>query len=342
MSEQQSPIHVYRGGYLESVHDVDVAVVNSDGEVLFSYGDPNRPTFARSSMKPFQAVPILETGAAKNFLFDAADIALFCSSHNGEPIHRSRILSLLEKVGEGENSLQCGTHIPRDIESYKKLIRDGKELTPVYSNCSGKHTGMLATCTYLNEETGTYRELDHPHQQRILNVISTICDFNKKAIGIGVDGCGVPVHQLPLKKIAKGFACLSQPGRMIDQTYSESLRTIRNSMMEYPEMVAGTNRFDTDLMNAFDGGIVAKAGAEGVQCIGLVDSGLGIAIKVEDGNGRAASVAAMKVLEELKIGDEETKSKLKSYTEPTVKNMAGNAVGKITAEFQLQNREYAN
>ncbi|WP_077328768.1 asparaginase [Virgibacillus siamensis] len=341
MGEQQRPVHVYRGGCLESVHEVDIAVVDCNGKILFSYGDPNRPTFARSSMKPFQAVPILETGAAKYFSFDAADIALFCSSHNGEAIHRSRVLSLLETVGKDETSLQCGTHIPRDLDSYKNLIRDGKDLTPVFSNCSGKHTGMLATCVYLNEEAKTYRELDHPHQQRILNVISTICDFNPESIGIGVDGCGVPVHQLPLNHIAMGFARLSQPDKMMDQIYVQSLKKIRDSMMAYPEMVAGTNRFDTDLMKTFDGEIVAKAGAEGVQCIGLADSGLGIAIKVEDGNGRAASVAAMKVLKELNIGDEKEHHMLQSYIEPAVKNMSGNVVGKITAEFQLENKEFA-
>ncbi|ASK62332.1 L-asparaginase [Virgibacillus phasianinus] len=336
MGIQQKPVHVYRGGCLESVHEIDVVVVDSMGKVLFSYGDPNRPTFARSSMKPFQAVPIVESGAVENFSFDAADIALFCASHNGEPFHRSRVLSLLEKVGQGEDSLQCGTHIPRDLESYKKLIRNGKELTPVFSNCSGKHTGMLATCVHLNEETKTYRELDHPHQQRILHVISTICDFNKEAIGIGVDGCGVPVHQLPLKQIATGFARLSSPEKMIDDTYTKALTTIRDSMMAHPEMVAGTNRFDTDLMKAFDGKIVAKAGAEGVQCIGLVESGIGIAIKVEDGNGRATSAAAMKVLKEMNVGDEQEYEILQSYAEPIIKNMAGNVVGKITAEFELE------
>lgn len=341
MSKQQKPVHVYRGGYLESVHDIHAVIVNSDGKILFSYGDPYRPTFARSSMKPFQAVPLVETGAAERFSYEAADIALSCASHNGEPFHRSRVLSLLDRLGQDEEALQCGTHIPRDLESYKRLIREGKELTPVFSNCSGKHTGMLSTCVYLNEDTRTYRDMDHPHQQRILNVISNICDFKKEAIGIGVDGCGVPVHQLPLSHVATGFARLSRPDKMIDQTHMQALMTIRDSMMAHPEMVAGTNRFDTDLMNAFDGGVVAKAGAEGVQCIGLIDSGLGIAIKVEDGHGRATSVVAMKILEELNIGDEKIYHTLQSYTEPAVKNMAGNVVGKITAEFKLQKEVFA-
>lgn len=327
----EKPIKVYRGEYLESTHDIHVAVVNPKGDLLYYYGNPDRETFPRSSMKPFQAVAVLETGAADAFQFEDEDISLICASHSGEQGHRERVMSIMNRISLEENHLQCGTHIPRDMESYNALIKSGGDLTPVYSNCSGKHSGMLTAVVHNKEDVSSYRELSHPHQQRILSAIEDICEYPKAKLGISVDGCGVPVHRLPLKNTALGFARLAQP----QGKHGEALERIRNAMMRHPEMVGGKDRFDTDLMNAFNGKIVAKGGAEGVQCIGIVDEGLGITIKVEDGNARATSVVAMEVLKQLGIGDESIYQQLEQYADAPVLNARNERIGRIEAEFEL-------
>ncbi|MGG1675270.1 asparaginase [Neobacillus sp. NRS-1170] len=328
----QKPILVYRGEHLESTHDLHVAVVNNEGKLLFSYGNPSRFTFPRSSMKPFQAVPLVETGAAERFNYTQSELALSCASHSGEKIHRDSVLNILAKIGLAEEALQCGTHIPRDHESYKQLIREGKELTPVFSNCSGKHSGMLATAVHMKEDVAGYREIHHPVQQRILDVIEDICEVPKNEIKLSVDGCGAPVHQLPLNQMALGYARLAKPVG----GHASALENIKNAMVKHPEMVGGKNRFDTNLMNTFNGRIVSKAGAEAVQCIGLVEEGLGIAIKVEDGGERAVSVAAMEVLKQLGLVNEQIYQTLKDYAHAPVFNARNDRIGVIMPNFILE------
>jgi L-asparaginase II len=330
----ENPIKVYRGEYLESTHDMHVAVVNSKGQLLYSYGNPERPTFPRSSMKPFQAIPVLETGAADAFHFEEADVSLICASHSGEPRHRERVLNIISDIHLEENHLQCGTHIPRHLESYKELIKAGGELTPVYSNCSGKHSGMLTAVVHMNEDVASYREVSHPHQQRILNAIEEVCDFPKKKIEMGVDGCGVPVHRLPLINTALGYARLANPDKFVSE-HSKTLDRICHAMIKHPEMVGGDNRFDTDVMRAFNGQIVSKAGAEGVQCIGVVGGALGIIVKIEDGNARAVSAVALEVLRQLGIGNEAIYQELDQYVNTPVLNTRNDRIGRIDVEFEL-------
>ena len=330
-----NPILVYRGNYVESTHEIHVAVVNKEGKLIYSYGDPTRMTFPRSSMKPFQAIPIIETGAAKALAFTQAELAITCASHAGEAEHRETVLHLLSKMGLQEEHLQCGTHLPWDLTSYKSLLREGKDVTPIFSNCSGKHSGMLATAVYMKEEIDTYREIEHPVQQRILKAIEKVCSFKKEAINLSVDGCGVPVHQLPLYNVALGFARLASPDQY-DSAYVEILREIRDSMMNFPHMVGGTRRFDTDLMNVYQNRIVSKTGAEAVQCMGLVEEGYGIAIKVEDGSTRAVNVASMEVLRQLGYKEEKLFNELAKYVQAPVLNARREEIGKIIPQFTLK------
>ncbi|WP_445491379.1 asparaginase [Niallia sp. 03133] len=329
------PILVYRGEYVESSHNLHIAVVNKEGKLLYSYGNPERLTFPRSSMKPFQAVPLVETGAADAFDYRPADLALSCASHSGENYHREAVLGILEKLELTEEALQCGTHTPWDLQSYKQLLRAGKDVTPIFSNCSGKHSGMLATAVHKKEDAASYREVEHPVQQRILTCIEAICEYPKDRIQRSVDGCGVPVHQLPLKNAALGYAKLAHPDGMVEQHYAIILNRIREAMIAHPEMVGGTGRFDTDLMKAYNGRIVSKAGAEAVQCIGLVEEGVGIAIKVEDGGTRAVNVASMEVLKQLGLEDEQIFSVLKNYVTAPVLNARKETIGVVKANFVL-------
>ncbi|WP_234031511.1 asparaginase [Lentibacillus cibarius] len=337
MNTFTKPIQVYRGAYLESSHDVHIAVVKANGEMLASYGDPNRLTFARSSMKPFQALPVTESGALKAFNLSDRELAVFCASHNGEPFHRQAVKNVLQKINLKEAHLQCGTHIPKDMDSYKQLIKNGGELTSVYSNCSGKHAGMLAGCVQQNMDVASYREQTHPYQQQIVNAIADVSDYDKANIAMAVDGCGVPVHRLPLYNLALAFGRLASPDEWEggSKMRRESLKHVGEAMANYPEMVAGTNRFDTDLMTAYQGRIAAKGGAEGVHCFADRHTGIGVAVKAEDGNARAADVASMEVLHQLNIGNHAIKDQLQTYHHAPVKNARQEKIGEIKPAFEL-------
>lgn len=334
----KKPIHVYRGDFIESSHDLHIAVVHANGNVLATYGDPSRLTFARSSMKPLQVLPVVTSGAAETFGITGRELSLFCASHSGEPFHREAVAGVLEKLKLPEEALQCGTHIPRDHESYLKLVKEGKELTPYYSNCSGKHAGMLTACTHQEMDIDTYREVSHPYQQQIIDTIADVSAFDRDSIATSVDGCGVPVHRLPLNHVALGFARLatSDSWKEGEDSVKDALESVRHAMTTYPEMVAGTDRFDTDLMKAFGGRIVAKGGAEGVHCFGDMETGIGVALKVEDGNSRATSVASMEVMRQLGIGTEDVWKKLENHAYVPVSNARKESIGVIKPYFQLQ------
>ena len=332
------PIKVYRGKSIESTHDIHIAVMTANGKLIAYYGDPLRLTFARSSMKPIQAIPAVESGAIERFGFSQKEIALFCASHSGEAIHTNAVMDMLQKMNLSEEHLHCGTHIPRDTEHYNKLIRSGGELSPAFSNCSGKHAGMLAACTIKNIDIDTYEELENPYQQEIIDAVAAMTDYDRDKILTGTDGCGVPVHRVPLNLLAMSFARLANPDNWKDVSNErkESLQTIRDAMTEHPEMVGGTDRFDTDLMVTYKKRIVAKGGAEGVHCFGDKETGLGVALKVEDGNGRGTSVASMEVLRQLKIGNQAIWNQLDKHAYTEIMNSRNNVVGGIVSDFKIK------
>ena len=245
-------VEVYRGRRMESSHSGHIAVVNSDGKLLYFAGDPYRLTYARSSVKPIQAIPVLETGAADKFSLTDVDLAVICSSHNGELQHTDRVLSILHKAKIGVEALQCGIHIPLAIDVYEKLIREGKEPTPLYNNCSGKHAGMLLTAKHMGEPLEDYYKPEHPVQQRILKVISVIAEYQIDKIGIGKDGCGAPEHAMPLERLVYSFARLADP-KTLENGRAMDIKKITAAMTYYPEMVGGTGRFCTDFMKVAKG-----------------------------------------------------------------------------------------
>ncbi|ASK62515.1 L-asparaginase [Virgibacillus phasianinus] len=338
--ENNNLVKVRRGNQIESRHHVHIAVVDSKGNLLHHAGNPDGKVYARSSMKPIQAIPIVETGAADYYEFSDADLSLCTASHNGEDMHTDRVLSILKRVGLEDTALNCGTHIPRWQDTYKELILNGKEVTPLYNNCSGKHTGMLATAKFMDEPIDTYYLPDHPVQQRILQAISDTCDYPKDEIEIGIDGCGVPVHGLPLDRLAYGFARMATPASFGNER-KKTVQRITNAMMAAPEMVGGTNRFCTDFMAAGNGRFFGKAGAEGVYCIGDIETGLGIAVKVADGNGRAVYPAAMEVLVQLGLLNDDQIEQLTAYHHPKLHNARKEVIGELIPAFQLKHTSLA-
>ena len=328
-------VEVYRGGRMESSHSGHIAVVNSDGKLLYFVGDPYRITYARSSVKPIQAIPVVETGAADKFGLTDVDLAVICSSHNGEPQHTDRVLSILHKAKIGVEALQCGTHIPLAMDVYEEMIRDEKELTPLYNNCSGKHAGMLLTAKHMGEPLEDYHKPEHPVQQRILKVISVIAEYQIDKIGIGKDGCGAPVHAMPLERLAYSFARLANP-KTLENERAVVINRITTAMTDYPEMVGGTGRFCTDFMKVAKGRLFGKLGAESLYLIGDKKLGIGIAIKIEDGSYRALYPAVLEVLKQLNMLTKEQLTQLMPHYMPKLKNARGEEVGKIIPSFVLQ------
>lgn len=334
-----------RGDLVELIHRGHVAVVDATGGLLYSAGDPDKLTSMRSAAKPIQAIPIIESGAADRFGLDSGDLAIICSSHNSEPVHIEAVTRLLAKLGLSEEALQCGTHPPFDRRSADEIIRGGRELSPAYSNCSGKHTGMMALAAFLGHPLEGYFLPGHEVQQIILDTISQVTEVPRSEIRIGVDGCGVPVFGLPLRAMALAFARLADPDRM-PESKQEPARQLRDAMLKHPYLVAGRNRICTALMQKAPGKVVAKSGADGIYCVGVLPGvvsgvsdhlpGIGIAVKIDDGSDRARHPVVMETLRQLGALTGEELDALGWYHRTPIKNFRGETVGELRPAFRLR------
>jgi L-asparaginase II len=264
---------------------VHVAVVDGDGRLTAHAGDPDLVTFWRSAAKPFQALPLVADGAADRFKLTREDLALICASHSSEPAQVARARELLQKIGCTERDLLCGPHRPLSEPVAKDYETRGVRLTAVYSNCSGKHAGMLALAKHHGWPTEFYTRLEHPVQQRCLAEVSRWTEVPVGDIGVAVDGCGVACFALPLRSMALAYSRLE--GRVLE------------AIIMHPELIAGEGRPCTDMMRAHPGRVIAKVGAEGVYSAKLVREKLGVALKVEDGHSLASALAMAAVLAEL-------------------------------------------
>ena len=284
-------VELTRGGIVESLHYGAVAVADPQGRLVASYGDPQAVTFLRSSAKPFQALPLIESGAAERFGFTPPEIALACASHTGQDMHADAIAAIHAKVGVTEDDLLCGQH---PVE--------GHAPRPFRHNCSGKHTGMLAFARHRGLPTADYVSPQHGIQQTILQTFSEMCGVDAAAVVVGIDGCSAPNFAIPLVNAATGFARLADPSQF-PEPRATALKTIFAAMTAHPEMVSGPGEFDAVLMRLKPGLVVAKGGAEGYQTLalapGAVSPGspaLGVALKAADGSSRATKVMALETL----------------------------------------------
>ena len=321
-------VEVTRGTMVESRHRVAFAVCDGEGRVKRSAGDIDRPVYARSSIKPLQALALVETGAAAAFGLGDAEVALACASHAGEPRHVETVLAWLKRIGCGIDDLECGPQEPERREHLRELHLSGGEATAVHNNCSGKHSGFLSVARHLGHPTKGYIDYEHPVQQRILGILEAMTGLDLGAAPRGVDGCGIPVIAVPLGNTALAMARLADPRDQPEDRQAACAR-IRRAMAAEPFMVAGTGRFCTAVMSALKGKALIKTGAEGFYCGALPERGLGIALKVEDGNGRAASVAMGEILRQLGVIDDEDAATLARSLAPPILNRAGREVGRI-------------
>jgi L-asparaginase II len=313
---------VTRGALVESVHRGRLVVCDPDGNVLEAVGDPEAYVYARSSTKPFQALPLVLSGAADAFGLTDRELAVACASHNAEEPHLAAVRSILQKAGLTEDDLQSGAHLPLHEPEADALIRSGEEPRPIHGNCSGKHAGMLAVCAYEGYETASYRDPSHPLQRRILGLIAEVCGLREDEVLVAGDNCGVPAFALPLGSFATGLARIATGDVLTDELASATLR-IGGAMREHPFMVAGTGRFDTQLMKST--GLLVKGGAEAVLAVGSQE-GWGMALKVSDGAVRAVRPAALAALGGMGVEVPEAVSE--------VRGLHGEKVGEIRPMIQ--------
>lgn len=326
-------VNVYRGELVESIHNGAIAVVAPDGELIASVGQPKDKTYWRSAAKPIQAIPLVADGVAEYYGFTNQEIAVISASHSGEEIHIELVRSILDKIGLDETALKCGTHYPYNKKAKEKLVSASKEPTEIYNNCSGKHSGLLSLCQYNGWDIDNYFSLEHPLQQSLLKYIALLTGVKKNAIITGEDGCGVVVYGLPITKMARAYARLANP-EYLPADLEPAVARIRDAMIENPEVVGGTGRFNTDLMKVAGEYLVAKGGAEGVFSLGI-KGGPGITIKIGDGNKRAIPPVIMELLAEFIDLSKEEQNSLSEYRKPIVTNHREHKVGKIVPTFEL-------
>jgi L-asparaginase II len=323
-------VEATRGERVESRHRGAVAVGDCDGRLVLALGDVESPVFPRSAVKALQALPLIEGGGADRLHLSDAEIALACSSHSGEPVHVETAIAMLTKCGRDARALECGVHWPLDAEAARALAASGRTANAIHNNCSGKHAGFVCASCAAEIDPKNYVKRDHFVQRRVRSALSEMTATKLDDAPWGIDGCAVPTYAIPLRALASGFARLGtgiglEPGR------AAAAKRIRAACAANPRLVAGTGRFDTMVMAALGARAFVKGGAEGVHCAALPDLGLGIAIKCDDGAGRAAEVAMATLIARLLPLGEHERTALAQHSEPTIRNWNGARIGTLRA-----------
>lgn len=300
-------VHVVRSGFLDLVHHGSLAVTDTEGKILYSVGSAERSAFMRSSAKPLQAIATAESGALEKYNINEQELAIMCASHAGKDIHVQTVRSILKKIGLSEDVLQC------------------REEDAIRDNCSGKHSGMLTLCQFHGFSVENYLVPKHPVQVMIREVVEEMCDVED--VKYGVDGCGAPTFYLPLRNMAIGFARLATPDKLSEER-KKAVRRIVSAMQTYPQMTGEIRDGKT-----WPKEIVAKSGALGVYCGGIIDENTGIAVKIDDGSGFIASLVFTEVVRRLNLADREKLDEYQSLRPNVIRNRKGNVVGKMDTVF---------
>ena len=320
---------VTRGELTESIHVAFAVAVDETRQPFYSTGDPQYLTCIRSSLKPFQAAASVKAGAVDAAEFNDDELALMCASHIGEKMHVKTAQSMLTKLGLTVDDYECGSHFPSDTLTRHRMIREDKEAQPLHNNCSGKHAGMLALAKHLGQGTANYIKKDHPVQRTILEYVQDITGL--ETIPTEIDGCSAPTPFMTLETIAGLFQTLAAGNE-------PELKRVFKAMCSCPDLVGGSNHFDTNFIKALTGRGVTKVGGESVRGIALKtqDKGpVGIAIKILDGNFRALPVATMKLLEHLELLTEEELQNLDKFRTKILKNHNQIEIGRIEAHVEF-------
>ncbi|MDX8517012.1 asparaginase [Mesorhizobium dulcispinae] len=321
-------VEVTRGAVVESAHRGAVSVFDADGKPVWEIGDTERPVFPRSAVKAIQALPLVESGAADAFGFGDRELALACASHSGEPAHVELATAMLAKAGLAKSALECGAHWPSSHDATITLARTGNLPNALHNNCSGKHSGFLCTCVHAGIAHRGYVKAGHALQEMVRDAMQSVTGAAHDVDHCGTDGCSIPTYAVPLKSFALGFARMAT-GRGFAPERAKAAKRLLSACMAEPFLVAGTGKADLALMQAAPGRIFVKTGAEGVYCAALPELGLGIALKCDDGAGRASEVMIAAVLAKLLRSDEAPAAKLNELARPPVESRIGAKVGSL-------------
>lgn len=314
-------VEVTRADLVESFHRGAIAIADAEGRIVFSLGDIETPTYPRSSLKPIQALPLLESGAAEAFGLGDEEIALACASHSGEPMHTTRVASWLSRIGCDATDLACGPHPVRYEPVWEAMVKAGEAPTRVHNNCSGKHTGFLTVARHWDIATKGYEHHDHPVQRAVAAALGELSGLSDE-LSWGVDGCAAPNFALPISSFARALAKLAAPKNLPPQRARAAKRIVA-AMIAHPELVAGTGRACTILMRAADGRAAVKTGAEGYFAGMIPEKGLGIALKIDDGAGRAAETAMAAILDRMGLLGEDAHGLLRAPVTNTRQAVVG-------------------
>ncbi len=321
-------VEVTRGPLVESRHRGAIAITDETGKLVYSIGDVERPVFPRSAIKVLQALPLVESGAAEALDFDAAELALACASHNGEAVHVNGARAMLRKAGLDEDALECGSHWPKRMDDIAALNRSGESPCALHNNCSGKHAGFLGLAKTMGVPVQGYIEAEHPVQREIKATLEALTGDLYGADVCGVDGCSIPTYAAPLASFSNAFSKLVT-GRDLEPLRAQAATKLMEACMAEPLMVAGTKRFCTQIMEAFEGRVFVKTGAEGVFCAALPELGFGVALKCDDGGTRGAETMMAAVLDSLLDLTEHEAQALEPWLRPQLSNWNKRRMGEI-------------
>lgn len=340
-------VEVLRGGAVESRHAGALAVLDADGAVLAALGDIDRPVFPRSAVKVLQALPLVASGAAERLALTDAELALACASHGGEPLHASTAAAMLAKAGLDAGCLECGTHWPYSEPAMRALAAGGGEPSALHNNCSGKHAGFLClACEMSRQAAGAaadvrafargYVQPDHPVMREVTAALEATTGASLASAPRGTDGCSIPTYAIPLRQLALAFARVGS-GHGLSADHARAAQRLRRAVAREPFMVAGSGRMDTRVMQRLGERVFMKVGAEGMYCAALPEPGLGVAIKIDDGNNaRAAEVAMAAVIEAFLPLAGDDAAFLRGFSESTLRNWNGIEVGALHASDALR------
>jgi L-asparaginase II len=327
-------VEVVRGALVESRHRGAVAVMDADGATVFALGDVARAVYPRSAVKPLQALPLIESGAAEKYGFGDKEIALACASHGGEPAHVEVAGRMLARAGLDGEALECGAHWPSHQASSQALARSGAAPSALHNNCSGKHAGFLCVACAAGIDHHGYVKAEHAVQREVRGALESLTGVGLGVDACGIDGCSIPTWAVPLTALAHAFAQFGT-GRGLGSERAKSAARIRAACVAQPYYVAGTGRFCTEIMTLLGTRVLAKTGAEGVFCGALPEVGLGIALKCDDGATRAAEVTMATMIARFLPMAEDERGAVGRFLRPTLRNWNGIEVGGLRSAEAL-------
>ena len=319
-------VEITRGGRVESAHRGAAIVVDAKGGVLFAAGDVDLAVYSRSAVKALLALPMVESGAATRLGLNDAEIALACSSHSGEADHVATATSMLAKAGRDVATLECGTHWPSYDGAARALAAAGQLPSALHNNCSGKHSGFICLACDRGDDPAGYVKPDHPTMKVITAALAEMTSTRLDESNFAVDGCSIPTYAIPLRALALGFARFGT-GQGLAADRAAAAKRIRQAVAAQPRMVAGTNRFDTRIIAALGERVFVKGGAEGVHCGAIPELGIGIAVKCDDGAGRAADIVTAALIARLLPNNGQVDPVVAKIANPTLTNWNGIEVG---------------